>query len=100
MELSFNLPDDANILQIVEKFATLFYVCPVGVGRSRSLSSGILLKIQRWVFTITITDFLDQDTYLLVTQQKNLLVNEANELHHMMNKQSIDANNTENAKQL
>eukprot|EP00957_Ditylum_brightwellii_P107022 8165907-Ditylum_brightwellii.AAC.1 len=84
-----------------EKFATLFYVCSVGVGRSRFLSSGIFpLEVSRWVFAIIITNFLDQGTYLLATQQKNLLVKEADESHHMMKEQGIDANNTENAKQL
>eukprot|EP00957_Ditylum_brightwellii_P170534 12981281-Ditylum_brightwellii.AAC.1 len=83
------------------KCASLFYVCPVGVGRIRFLSSGIFpLKVPRWVFTIIVSNFLDQDIYLLATQQKKLLVKEADNLCHMMKEQGINAKDMENVKKL
>jgi len=83
------------------KFASLFYVCPVGVGRSRFLSAGISpLKVPRWVVAIIVSNFLDQDTYLLATQQKNLLMKEADDLRQMMKEQGIDASDTEKVKKL
>eukprot|EP00957_Ditylum_brightwellii_P006520 493794-Ditylum_brightwellii.AAC.1 len=56
--------------------------------------------IPRWVFVIIISNLLDQDTYLFATQQKNLLVKEADNLHHMMKEQGTNANNMEKTKKL
>eukprot|EP00957_Ditylum_brightwellii_P034667 2627964-Ditylum_brightwellii.AAC.1 len=102
----FHIPTHIRLNRVDEetgvvKFASLFYVCLVGVGRNRFLSSGIPpLKVPRWVVAIIISIFLDQDTYLLATQQKNLLVEEADNLRQMMKEQGINANDTEKVKKL
>ena len=83
------------------KFASLFYVCPVGVGRSRFMA-GVLagMKFPRWVYSVGTSDFLDQDTYLLATQQGKLLAKEADDLREAMKESGIDRDDTEGAKGL
>jgi phenylpropionate dioxygenase-like ring-hydroxylating dioxygenase large terminal subunit len=65
-----------------------FWVCPVGSGRSRfmsvSISKGLPFSIPRWLVHMGINNFLDQDTYLLATQQKHVLSVEANTVQEMM----------------
>jgi len=76
------------------KFASLFYVCPVGVGRSRFMSATLSgFKIPRWLITLNVNNFLDQDTYLLATQQRRLLAQEADGLRAAMKKSNIDDRN-------
>ena len=44
-------------------FVTLFHVCPVGVGRTRFMGASLApVKTPRWVTTIILGNFLDQDT--------------------------------------
>ena len=61
-------------------FITAFWVCPVGTGRSRFMSCAAgktPFTIPRWIMSFTINNFLDQDTYLLMGQQKHALLAEA-----------------------
>jgi hypothetical protein len=68
-------------------FVTAFYICPVGVGRCRFMAAG-LSKVAppRWVTKLALDNFLDQDTYLLATQQHYILSSEAADLREMMKK--------------
>jgi len=58
-------------------FITTFWVCPVGTGRSRFMSATLVKApfriIPRWLSHIFLNNFVDQDTYLLATQQKYVL---------------------------
>lgn len=59
-------------------FVTAFYCVPSGIGRSRFLtryarSSFTWLPFPRWLQAILLNQFLDQDTYLLATQQPTTL---------------------------
>ncbi|CAE8702981.1 unnamed protein product [Polarella glacialis] len=74
------------------KFITAFWVVPVGVGRSRFLSVGVgSVKIPRWLQHIGLNNFLDQDTYLLATQQPHVLAQEwAAQVEHR--ERSLDGN--------
>lgn len=61
-------------------FVSAFFVCPVGTGRSRFMSctvGKIPIRIPRWVIHIGVNNFLDEDTYLLATQQTKILKYEA-----------------------
>ena len=76
------------------KFVSLFYVCPVGVGRSRFMSATLSgFKIPRWLIALNLNNFLDQDTYLLATQQRRLLAQEADGLRAAMKENNIDDRN-------
>lgn len=62
------------------KFINAFWVTPTGVGKSRFMSAGILKSKfvpPRWLFHLIINNFLDEDTFLLYTQQQYLLTKEA-----------------------
>lgn len=63
------------------KFITAFWVTPVGTGRSRfmsaSVSNSFPFKVPRWILTISLNRFLDQDTVLVASQQPPLLTAEA-----------------------
>ncbi|KAL3782678.1 hypothetical protein ACHAW5_001359 [Stephanodiscus triporus] len=62
-----------------------YYVCPVGVGRSRFFGGGYTKKAPpQWLTNLFLHNFLDQDTYLLATQQKNILPREAAEVRELM----------------
>lgn len=66
-------------------FVSTFYICPVGVGRTRLMAAqGSKISIPRWMIKLFTDNFLDQDTYLLATQQKNILTAEANEVEELM----------------
>ncbi|KAL3941147.1 MAG: hypothetical protein SGARI_000697 [Bacillariaceae sp.] len=66
-------------------FVSSFYICPVGVGRCRFMAAGLSKKAPpRWVTKLMLDNFLDQDTYLLATQQHAILSNEAKDLRSMM----------------
>ena len=60
-------------------FVTAFWVCPVGVGRSRFFSAAVArnlpswLHIPRWFTHATLNNFLDQDTVLVASQQGPVL---------------------------
>ena len=60
-------------------FVTAFWICPVGAGRSRFMSAaiGTPIKLPRWLLHVTLLNFLDQDTYLIYTQQRYVLEREA-----------------------
>ena len=67
------------------KFVSTFYVCPVGVGRSRFMSCAYSsISVPRWFLFLNNANFLDQDTYLLATQQRNVLAQEADDLRAMV----------------
>jgi hypothetical protein len=69
-------------------FVSAFYICPVGVGRTRFMSAGLSKKPPaRWLTKMFLDNFLDQDTYLLATQQQNILSKEAEDVRTMMEKQ-------------
>jgi len=63
------------------KFITAFWVTPVGTGRSRfmtaAVSNALPFKLPRWMFSINLNRFLDQDTVLVASQQPPLLKAEA-----------------------
>jgi phenylpropionate dioxygenase-like ring-hydroxylating dioxygenase large terminal subunit len=66
-------------------FVSTFYICPVGVGRVRLMAAqGSKMSIPRWITKVFTDNFLDQDTYLLATQQKNILTAEAKEVEELM----------------
>jgi phenylpropionate dioxygenase-like ring-hydroxylating dioxygenase large terminal subunit len=72
-------------------FIGLFYVCPVGVGRSRFFGGAYSKKAPKhWLTNLFVQNFLDQDTYLLATQQKNILQKEAKEIRSLMETKSAD----------
>lgn len=64
----------------ITTFITAFWICPTGVGRSRFMSAAIgklPISIPRWFLHVNLNNFLDQDTHLLATQQRNVLAEEA-----------------------
>ena len=61
-------------------FVTAFWICPVGLGRSRFMSASVgklPFNIPRWLLNINLNNFLDQDTFLIYSQQKHVLSREA-----------------------
>ena len=61
-------------------FLTGFWICPVGTGKSRFMSAAISMSpiaIPRWLVHMNLNNFLDQDTYLLVGQNRAVLKREA-----------------------
>jgi phenylpropionate dioxygenase-like ring-hydroxylating dioxygenase large terminal subunit len=61
-------------------FLIAFWVTPTGTGRSRFMSANIAkapFGIPRWINHVVINNFLDQDTFLLATQQRPVLLAEA-----------------------
>lgn len=66
-------------------FVSAFYICPVGVGRCRFMAAGLSkMAPPRFLTKLLLDNFLDQDTYLLATQQHHILSAEANELRDMI----------------
>jgi nitrite reductase/ring-hydroxylating ferredoxin subunit len=66
-------------------FVTGFYICPTGVGRARFMGAACSKNPPRaWLTKLFLDNFLDQDTYLLATQQQNILADEAEEIQRMM----------------
>lgn len=66
-------------------FVSTFYICPVGVGRTRFMAAqGSKMSIPRWITKLFTDNFLDQDTYLLATQQKHILSAEAKEIKELL----------------
>jgi hypothetical protein len=62
------------------QFLTGFWICPVGTGKSRFMSAAISkspISIPRWLVHMNLNNFLDQDTYLLVGQNRAVLKKEA-----------------------
>jgi hypothetical protein len=58
---------------------TAFWLVPTGVGRVRFMSAAVAkapLLPPRWVQHVVLNNFLDEDTYLLATQQPSLLAAE------------------------
>jgi len=61
-------------------FVTAFWICPVGAGRSRFMSAAVgktPFSIPRWMVHINLNNFLDQDTFLLLGQHRQVLKREA-----------------------
>lgn len=61
-------------------FLTGFWICPVGTGKSRFMSAAISkspIAIPRWLVHMNLNNFLDQDTFLLVGQNRAVLKSEA-----------------------
>lgn len=80
------------------KFMSLFFICPVGVGRSRFMATGLStsgIKPPRWLSHLIVANFVDQDTFLLATQQHNLLPMEADDLRVGMEERGISRNRTD-----
>ncbi|KAG7367561.1 Rieske domain containing protein [Nitzschia inconspicua] len=77
-------------------FVSAFYICPVGVGRCRFMAAG-LSKVAppRWVTKLALDNFLDQDTYLLATQQHFILSSEADDVRELMKKRQKENYSTE-----
>lgn len=66
-------------------FVSTFYVCPVGVGRARFMSAFCSkTALPRWLAKLNTDNFLDQDTYLLATQQQHILSQEARDVQEML----------------
>ena len=66
-------------------FVSTFYICPVGVGRCRFMAAGVSRKPPpRWLTKLFLDNFLDQDTYLLATQQQHILGREAKEIRGLV----------------
>jgi phenylpropionate dioxygenase-like ring-hydroxylating dioxygenase large terminal subunit len=71
-------------------FVSGFYICPTGVGRTRFMSAAFSKKPPKaWVTKLFLDNFLDQDTYLLATQQQYILHEEANEIRQMAAKENL-----------
>jgi phenylpropionate dioxygenase-like ring-hydroxylating dioxygenase large terminal subunit len=63
-----------------------FWISPTGTGRSRLLIAFIAktpVAAPRWLTTILLNNFLDQDTYLIATQHKHVLKREAEQIKKM-----------------
>lgn len=58
------------------------------------------VKVPRWINYLMVANFLDQDTFLLATQQRNVLSMEADDLRALMEEQGINRNDTERVKSL
>ena len=63
-------------------FCTAFFITPTGVGKSRFMACSIAktprwIHIPRWIGHVILNNFLDQDTYLLATQQRHVLALES-----------------------
>ena len=68
-------------------FVAAFYICPVGVGRTRFMSAALSkMALPRWTTKLALDNFLDQDTFLLATQEHHILPKEAEELRSMIRK--------------
>jgi hypothetical protein len=69
-------------------FMTAFWICPVGTGRSRFMAAAIMKKtpvpVPAWVANAGVNNFIDQDTYLLATQQQYVLKAEVKAIKIMM----------------
>lgn len=79
-----------NVETNATNFASVFYICPVGVGRTRFMSAGVsAFPPKRWLTKLMLDNFLDQDTYLLATQEHTLLAKEANELKRILREQEL-----------
>ncbi|KAL7571570.1 hypothetical protein ACA910_020985 [Epithemia clementina (nom. ined.)] len=93
--LSINNDNDSRALS---SFVTVFHVCPVGAGKSRFMSAMVLknqfpligLFTRRWQTKLFLENFLDQDTYLLATQQQYILDQEARDLKQALLKTDND----------
>lgn len=74
-------------------FVSGFYICPTGVGRTRFMSAGFSKKPPKnWLTKMFLDNFLDQDTYLLATQQQYILQQEAKDIRRLLqeDKMSMD----------
>jgi phenylpropionate dioxygenase-like ring-hydroxylating dioxygenase large terminal subunit len=86
----FHAPNHIQLKRVdketgISVFNTVFYVCPVGVGRSRFMSAAAgKSATPRWLVKLFLDNFLDQDTYLLATQQQHILSQEAADLRQLV----------------
>lgn len=63
-------------------FVTAFWVCPTGSGKSRFMAASVgkipgWLNIPRWFSHLNLNNFLDQDTYLIATQNRHVMATES-----------------------
>lgn len=66
-------------------FVQTFFVCPVGVGRCRVMSASFMkVAVQNWISQLFLDNFVDQDSFLVASQQKYVLQEEANDIRRMM----------------
>lgn len=102
--MEFHAPTHATLKRVDKNtgktnFITTFYLCPVGVGRTRFMGGALTkFKLPRWFFTINLNGFLDQDTYLLATQQPYILKKEAQDIRNIMKEHGIARDKTEKIK--
>lgn len=102
--MEFHAPTHATLKRVDKdtgktNFITTFYLCPVGVGRTRFMGGALTkIKLPRWFFTINLNGFLDQDTYLLATQQPYILKKEAQDIRNIMKEHGIARDKTEKIK--
>lgn len=66
-------------------FLTCFFLSPTGVGRTRFMAAGVgrglPVALPRWLQHVGLNNFLDQDTFLLATQQPHVLRAELERRH-------------------
>jgi phenylpropionate dioxygenase-like ring-hydroxylating dioxygenase large terminal subunit len=92
---SLQLPTHLQLKRVdratnITNFVSGFYICPTGVGRTRFMSAGFSKKPPKnWLTKIFLDNFLDQDTYLLATQQQYILQQEAKDIRKMMSEQNL-----------
>lgn len=92
---SLQLPTHLQLKRIdkatnTTSFVSGFYICPTGVGRTRFMSAGFSKKPPKsWLTKIFLDNFLDQDTYLLATQQQYILQQEAKDIRRMLKEDNL-----------
>jgi len=85
------------------KSVSCFFITPTGTGRSRFMSCTLAkapkwLKVPRFFVHIFINNFLDQDTYLLATQQRHVLATESQLVIDSISRNNNNNNNNKNNK--
>lgn len=58
------------------------------------------VQLPRWILNMSFANFLDQDTYLLATQQPKLLSKEAHDLRSLMKEHGVERDDTVGVKKL
>lgn len=71
-------------------FVSGFYICPTGVGRTRFMAAAFSKRPPKnWLTKLLLDNFLDQDTYLLATQQQHILQQEATDIRTMLKEERL-----------
>ena len=76
-------------------FLSTFHICPLGAGRTKLLLSSVgKMKMPvsppRWLMHIFVNKFLDQDTFLIYSQQKYVLGEERDQVKILVNEEGED----------